>query len=203
MLDIAIIAGSTRPGRHARVVADWLLEVTRERGDARFEIVDLADHDLPLLDEALPPSAGQYSQPHTRAWAATIEPFDGFVFVTPEYNRAPPAALKNAIDFLYAEWHDKAAGFVAYGSHGGTRAVEQLRLIMGELQIADVRDQVALSLFDDFVDFTALDPRPSQTRAAHAMLDQVVAWSQAMKDVRLGREAARDVETRPVVAAAS
>lgn len=200
MLDIAIIAGSTRPGRQARVVADWLLGVAHERGDAHFEIVDLADHDLPLLDEALPPSAGQYTQPHTRAWAATIERFDGFVFVTPEYNRAPPAALKNAIDFLYAEWHDKAAGFVAYGSHGGTRAVEHLRLIMGELQIADVRDQVALSLFDDFVDFTVLDPRPLQTRAAHAMLDQVVAWGEAMRDVRLGRAAARDVEMHPAAA---
>ena len=203
MLNIAIVAGSTRPGRHARIVADWLLGIARERGDAHFELVDLADHDLPLLDEALPPSAGQYTQPHTRAWAATIERFDGFVFVTPEYNRAPPAALKNAIDFLYAEWHNKAAGFVAYGSHGGTRAVEHLRLIMGELQIADVRDQVALSLFDDFVDFTVLDPRPLQTRAAHTMLDQVVAWSEAMKDVRLGRGAAGDVEEHPTAAIAS
>ena len=203
MLDIAIIAGSTRPGRQARVVADWLLGLARERGDARFEIVDLADHDLPLLDEALPPSAGQYTQPHTRAWAATIERFDGFVFVTPEYNRAPSAALKNAIDFLYAEWHNKAAGFVAYGSHGGTRAVEHLRLIMGELQIADVRDQVALSLFDDFVDFTVLDPRPLQARGAQAMLDQVVAWSQAMKDVRLGRGAARDIDMQATAAVAS
>ena len=203
MLDIAIIAGSTRPGRQARVVADWLIGLARERGDARFEIVDLADHDLPLLDEALPPSAGQYTQPHTRAWAATIERFDGFVFVTPEYNRAPSAALKNAIDFLYAEWHNKAAGFVAYGSHGGTRAVEHLRLIMGELQIADVRDQVALSLFHDFVDFTVLDPRPLQARGAHAMLDQVVAWSQAMRDVRLGRGAARDIDIQATAAVAS
>ena len=200
MLDIAIIAGSTRPGRRARVVADWLLEVARERDDAHFEIVDLADHDLPLLDEALPPSAGQYTQPHTRTWAATIERFDGFVFVTPEYNRAPSAALKNAIDFLYAEWHDKAAGFVAYGSHGGTRAVEHLRLIMGELQIADVRDQVALSLFDDFVDFSVLDPRPLQTRTAHAMLGQVVAWSDAPKEIRLRRAATRDVAMQPSAA---
>ena len=203
MLNIAIIAGSTRPGRQARVVADWLLAVARERGDAHFEIVDLADHDLPLLDEALPPSAGQYTQPHTRVWAATIERFDGFVFVTPEYNRAPSAALKNAIDFLYAEWHNKAAGFVAYGSNGGTRAVEHLRLIMGELQVADVRDQVALSLFDDFVDFTVLDPRPLQTRAAHAMLDQVVAWSQAMTDVRRGRGAGSDADMHPTAAIAS
>ncbi len=183
-LRVAIIAGSTRPGRRSRVVADWLLEAARGRGDAHFEIVDLVDHDLPLLDEALPPSAGQYTQPHTQAWAATIERFDGFVFVTPEYNRAPSAALKNAIDFLYAEWNNKAAGFVSYGSAGGTRAVEQLRQVVGELQIADVRAQVGLSLMTDFENWSTFNPAPHHENSVDAMLDQLVSWSEALQSVR-------------------
>ena len=92
----------------------------------------------------------QYSKPHTKAWAAKIATFDAFVFVTPEYNHSTSGALKNAIDFLYREWNDKAAGFVGYGGAGGTRAVEHLRLIMGEIKVADVRAQVALSMHDRF-----------------------------------------------------
>jgi NAD(P)H-dependent FMN reductase len=91
-----------------------------------------------------PPSLGQYTKPHTLAWAEKIASFDGYVFVTPEYNHSTSGALKNAIDFLYREWNNKAAGFVSYGSVGGTRAVEHLRLVMAELQIATVRAQVAL-----------------------------------------------------------
>src|SRR6185503_3412075 len=109
-------------------------------------------------DEPVPPSMGQYSQPHTHAWAQKIESFDGFVFVTPEYNHSTSGALKNAIDFLYAEWNNKAAGFVSYGSVGGARAAEHLRLVMGELQVADVRAQVALSLYTDFKDFSQFMP---------------------------------------------
>ena len=190
MIRIAIIAGSTRPGRKAGAVAEWVLDVARDRHDADFEIVDLAAHPLPLLDEPLPPSAGRYEHAHTRAWSERIAAFDGYAFVTPEYNRSTSGALKNAIDFLHAEWGDKAAGFVGYGSQGGTRAVEHLRLMMGELRVATVRDQVALSVFDDFADFTELRPRPRQRAAAEAMLDQLVAWSGALKSLREAREPA-------------
>ncbi len=110
--------------------------------------------------------------------------YDGYVFVTPEYNHSTSGALKNAIDFLYGEWNNKAAGFVSYGSAGGTRAVEHLRLIMGELQVADVRAQVALSLFTDFENFRAFTPAPQQEDSVNAMLDQVVAWSGALKGLR-------------------
>ena len=142
MIKIAIIVGSTRPGRKAPAVAQWVYDAASQRTDASFEIVDLLAYDLPLLDEPMPPAMGKYTKPHTMAWSAKIAAFDGYVFVTPEYNHGPSGALKNAIDFLYREWNNKAAGFVAYGSAGGTRAVEQLRLIMAELQIADVRGQV-------------------------------------------------------------
>ena len=121
MLKIAIIIGSTRPGRKAEDVARWVYDIAAKRSDASFEIVDIAAYNLPLLDEPIPPSMNQYEKPHTVVWAAKIATFDAFVFVTPEYNHSTSGALKNAIDFLFREWNDKAAGFVGYGSAGGVR----------------------------------------------------------------------------------
>src|SRR4030095_1786910 len=141
MLRIAIIPGSTRPGRSGEAVAKWVHEIAKKRTDAEFELVDIKDFNLPLLDEPVPPIMGQYSKQHTQAWAAKIGSFDGYVFVTPEYNHGVPGSLKNAIDFLFREWNDKAAGFVSYGGAGGARAVEQLRLGLGEGQMATVRRQ--------------------------------------------------------------
>src|SRR3989442_15786683 len=122
-LRIAIILGSTRPGRNGEAVAKWVYEIAKKRSDAEFELVDIKDFNLPLLDEPVPPSMGQYSKPHTKAWAAKIGSFDGYVFVTPEDNHGISGALKNAIDFLFAEWNNKAAGFVSYGGGGRGRAV--------------------------------------------------------------------------------
>lgn len=198
MTRIAVIVGSTRPGRRAGAVAQWVHEVARRHpavtaGDVIIEIVDLADYDLPLLDEPVPAMFGAYRNTHTQRWAATIASFDGFVFVTPEYNHSIPAALKNAIDFLFAEWNDKAAGFVSYGVHGGTRAVEHLRLTMAELKVADVRSQVVLPMFTDF-QFSNLDdptdpgvvaPGPHQEPTLMAMLDEILAWSGALNSLRV------------------
>jgi NAD(P)H-dependent FMN reductase len=185
MIKVGIIVGSTRPGRHASAVASWVLENAKKRADAQFEIVDIADFKLPMLDEPIPPSQGKYSQPHTRAWSQKIASFDAYVFVTPEYNHAPSGALKNAIDFVYGEWNNKSAGFVAYGaSSNGSRAVEHLRQIMGELQVADVRAQVLLSLYTDFENFTTFKPNPMHEAKLALMLDQVVAWGGALKNLR-------------------
>lgn len=184
MLKIAIIVGSTRPGRKAEAVARWVHGLTAARGDAQYDVVDLADFDLPLLDESVPAMMGQYAHEHTRRWAATIAGYDGFVFVTPEYNHSTSGALKNALDFLGAEWANKAAGFVGYGSVGGARAVEHLRQIVGELQIADVRAAVALSLYTDFENFTTFKPAPLHEGSVTAMLDQLVAWSGALATLR-------------------
>jgi NAD(P)H-dependent FMN reductase len=184
MLKIAIILGSTRPGRVGEAVAKWVYEIAKKRDDAEYEFIDVKDSNLPLLDEAVPPSQGKYSQPHTKAWAAKIDMFDAFIFVTAEYNHGIPGALKNAIDFLYKEWNNKAAGFVSYGSAGGARAVEQLRLVMAELQIADVRAQVMLSLFTDFENFSVFKPTAFQAKLVDTMLDQVVAWGTALKTLR-------------------
>ena len=184
MIKIGIIIGSTRPGRLGEQVGKWVYEVAKKRADAQFELIDLAEVNLPLLDEPTPPSYGEYSKPHTKAWAARIAPLDAFVFVTPEYNHSTSGALKNAIDFLYAEWNNKVAGFVGYGSAGGTRAVEHLRLIMAELMVATVRKQVMFSLFNDFENFKTFKPGPRAEGSVNEMLDQVITWGGALKTVR-------------------
>ena len=184
MIRIGVIVGSTRPGRKALDVANWVMEIASLRADAAYELVDIQEFKLPLLDEPVPPSMGQYSKPHTIAWAAKIASYDGFVFVTPEYNHGTSGALKNALDFLFAEWNNKAAGFVGYGSAGGARAIESLRLVMGELKIADVRAHVMLSLFSDFENYTTFKPGQHHEKSVTAMLDEVVAWSAALKPMR-------------------
>jgi NAD(P)H-dependent FMN reductase len=186
MLKVGIIAGSTRPGRKAAAVAKWVHDILKSRNDAEFEIVDIEDYKLPLLDEPVPPSRHQYSKPHTKAWSEKIGSLDAFIFVTPEYNHATSGALKNAIDFLFQEWNNKAAGFVSYGGSGGVRAVENLRLVMGEVKVADVRAQVALSLYTDFENFTTFKPHEKHDKSVHAMADEVIAWGGALKGVRDG-----------------
>lgn len=184
MIKVAIIIGSTRPGRNGEAVGRWVYELARKRSDMEFELIDLADVDLPLLDEPVPPSLHQYSKTHTKEWATTIGSFDAFVFVTPEYNHGIPGALKNAIDFLYAEWNNKVAGFVSYGSALGARAVEHLRLVMAELQVATVREQVLLSLYTDFKNMAEFTPAALHEEKLNAMLDQLVSWGGAFRQIR-------------------
>jgi NAD(P)H-dependent FMN reductase len=187
MLKIGIIAGSTRPGRKAAVIAKWVHDLVKSRSDAAFEVVDIEHYKLPLLDEPMPPLMRNYTKDHTKAWSAKIDSLDAFIFVTPEYNHATSAALKNAIDFLFHEWNDKAAGFVGYGGFGGIRAVENLRLVMGELKVADVRAQVALSIRTDFENFTSFKPHEQHQKTLHTMVDEVIAWGGALKTVRQPR----------------
>ncbi|MEK3913284.1 NADPH-dependent FMN reductase [Paenibacillus sp. FSL H7-0331] len=185
MLKIAIIIGSTRPGRRGEAIARWVHEIAQKRNDAVYELVDIAAFNLPLYDEPNPPVLSRYTKPHTLAWSEAIKSFDGFVFVTPEYNHAIPGALKNAIDYLFNEWKDKAAGIVSYGGGtGGARAAENLRLILGELHVADVRAQVTLSVFTDFENYSILKPAPHQEAAVNTLFDQVIAWSGALKVLR-------------------
>jgi NAD(P)H-dependent FMN reductase len=186
MTKIGIILGSTRPGRNGEAVATWVRDVASKRTDAEFELIDLLDYKLPHLDEALPPAMGQYSNPHTIEWAEKIRSYDGFVMVTPEYNHSTSAVLKNAIDYLYAEWNNKAAAFVSYGSVGGARAVEHLRAVASELQIAHVRQQLAFSLAGDFENFSTFRPGPQHAALAQTMFDQLESWTGAMRSVREG-----------------
>jgi NAD(P)H-dependent FMN reductase len=186
-IKIGIIIGSTRPGRKAPTVARWVLEHASERDDAHYELVDIADYDLPLFDETGVPSfGGSYEKSHTNAWASKISEFDGFIFVTPEYNHSVPGALKNAVDFINREWNNKAAAFVSYGgSAGGARAIEHLRLILAELQVATVRTNIVLPFASEFspglAEFT---PGDYQLPFLTQMLDQLNAWSRVLQPLR-------------------
>ncbi|WP_104087688.1 NADPH-dependent FMN reductase [Cryobacterium sp. N19] len=184
-MKIGIIVGSTRPGRRSILVAKWVKAIADSRQEHDFILLDLLDYDLPHLNEEIPAAMGHpYGHGHTRAWSESVASCDGFIIVTPEYNHSIPGVLKDALDYLFSEWHNKAIGFVGYGLLGGSRAVEHLRTISAELMLADVRAQVALSLFIDFVDMKLLNPGDHHVATANQMLDQLLSWSSALRQLR-------------------
>ncbi|MGE7825574.1 NADPH-dependent FMN reductase [Paenibacillus sp. NPDC093718] len=176
-LKIGIIIGSTRPGRVSPQVGKWIKSIGDQRGDACYEIVDIADYNLPFFGDP----AGERQ---VKAWANKIASLDGFVIVTAEYNHSITAALKNALDSARVEWYNKAAGIVSYGSSGGTRAAEHLRGILAELQVADVRTHPALNLFTDFENYTTFKPAVLHHSHVNGMMDQVISWSTALQSLR-------------------
>ncbi len=178
MLKIGIILGSTREGRLSPQVGNWVKELADKRGDAQYEIIDIAEFKLPLLGEAGGDASG------AAAWSSRVADCDGFVFIVQEYNHSITGALKNALDYLRVEWNNKAAGIVSYGSVGGARAAEHLRGILGELLVADVRVHPALSLFTDFENGTDFKPAAVQADSVNQMLDQVIPWATALKTIR-------------------
>lgn len=186
-LRIAVILGSTRPGRNGEAVAKWVLEQTAGR-DAQYDLIDLADHRLPLLEETKPPSFGQYQGEHTKKWAQTIAKYDGFIMVTPEYNHSTSGVLKNALDHIYAEWNDKAVAFVGYGVLGAARAIEHLRGIAGELQLADVRAQLSFLFSADFENYSVFQPSERQADAAQMMFGQLERWALALRALRIPQD---------------
>ncbi|MEJ2889808.1 NADPH-dependent FMN reductase [Actinomycetospora aeridis] len=186
MTRIAVVVGSTRPNRLAPAVARWVLGVAATRPGAVHELLDVADFDLPLYDEPWPAMVGSYEGAHTRRWADAVASYDGFVVVTGEYNHGPPAALKNALDYLYAEWNDKPIGFVGFGGAGGARAVEQLRLNSIELRMAPVAASVGLVSATDFASHTEIAPTAGRDAQVHTLLDQVETWARALASVRGG-----------------
>src|SRR4051794_9915554 len=151
-LNIGIILGSTRQGRVSPQVGEWVKGIADKRGDANYEIVDIADFNLPFLGTT------DGSEPGIASWNEKLNSLDGFIFITQEYNHSITGALKNALDLAREAWNNKAAGIVSYGSVGGARAAEHLRGILGELAIADVRTHPALSLFTDFENGQTLKP---------------------------------------------
>ncbi|MBS4210234.1 NADPH-dependent FMN reductase [Bacillus sp. FJAT-50079] len=177
-LNIGIILGSTRQGRVSPQVGEWVKDIAEKRGDAHYEMVDIADFNLPFLGTT------DGTEPGIVDWNKKLSDLDGFVFIVQEYNHSITGALKNALDFAREPWNDKAAGIVSYGSTGGARAAEHLRGICGELKIADVRTHPTLSLFTDFENGTDFKPQALHLDNVNAMLDEVVAWSGALKTVR-------------------
>ncbi|MFU8945162.1 NADPH-dependent FMN reductase [Mycetocola zhadangensis] len=184
MTKIAIVTGSTRPGRINLGVAEWVLAQAQLRSDAEFELVDIAAYNLPILDEGYPAAYQNYSNDHTKVWSEKIAEFDGFIFVTGEYNHSVTPALANALSYLNAEFANKAAGIVGYGSASGVRAVEHLRGILSELQIAHVQKTGMFSLFTDFENFSTFAPTELSAATVAPMLDQLVVWAKAMETVR-------------------
>lgn len=176
-LNIGIILGSTRQGRLSPQVGEWVKKIADARGDANYEIIDIADYKLPLLGEA-------DATEQATAWNTKLDTLDGFVFIVQEYNHSISASLKNALDYAREAWNNKAAGIVSYGSVGGARAAEHLRGILGELSVADVRVHPALSLFTDFENGTVFKPAELHLTNLNGMLDQVLAWSGALKTLR-------------------
>ncbi|QKY71034.1 NADPH-dependent FMN reductase [Lentibacillus sp. CBA3610] len=190
MLNIGIILGSVREGRNAEAVTNWIHDFAAKRNDdAAYEVVDLADYPLPMLGASLPEAQQAEAESAIQAWSEKMASFDGYIVVAPEYNHAVGGALKNALDHLKPEVANKAAGLVGYGSLGGTRAHENLRLIFGELQVADVQTAVTFSLMTDFENFSVFKPADYHADNANKMLDQVIAWSGALKQVRENAEA--------------
>ena len=177
-LNIGIILGSTREGRLSPQVGEWVKTQADKRGDANYEIVDIAEFKLPFLGTT------DGTEPGIAAWNEKLASLDGFVFIVQEYNHSITGALKNALDFAREAWNNKAAGIVSYGSVGGARAAEHLRGILGELAVADVRTHPALSLFTDFENGQTFKPAEMQEETVGQLLDQVVSWSTALKSVR-------------------
>jgi len=186
---IAIILGSTRPGRFGAQVADWVMAQAAGRDDAEYELVDLADYGLVLLDEPTVPGAAkrQYDNPNTRRWSAKIDEFDGYVFVTPEYNHGVPAALKNAFDVLYPDWVHKGAALVSYGADGGVRAVEHWRTILANAQMHVVRGQVSFSTMlevEQREDGDVFAPAERRTKELGNVLRQLTRLTDATASLR-------------------
>ena len=177
-LNIGIILGSTRQGRVSPQVGEWVKGIADKRGDANYEIVDIADFNLPFLGTT------DGSEPGIAQWNTKLAELDGFVFIVQEYNHSITGALKNAIDFAREAWYNKAAGIVSYGSTGGARAAEHLRGILAEQKVADVRTHPTLSLFTDFENGSVFKPAELHLTNVNAMLDEVNQWSGALKTIR-------------------
>lgn len=186
MPHIKIIAGSVRPGRFNTQPANWIYELASKRPNAKFTLVDIAQLNLPFLDEPKSPKAREYTKEHTRNWSEIIEEADGFIFVTPEYNHSVSPALKNALDFLYHEWSYKPASFISYGAEaGGARSVEHLRAVCGELKMYDLREQLIIPNYWDNLDEKGnFKFNEAHEKAAERILDELLFWAAKMKEAR-------------------
>ncbi len=184
---IGIIIGSARQGRFGEKPARWIHDIATQRSDLAFELIDLRDHPLPFFDEPMSPAWAPVKNEAALRWGEKLATLDGLIVVTPEYNHGPSAVLKNAFDYAYKEFIRKPIGFVGYGGVGAARAIEQLRLVATELQMAPVRNSVHIGMveflgiwqkgksFDDF---------PHLAQAATGLLDDMAWWAKALKTAR-------------------
>ena len=180
---LQVVIASTRPGRVGATVAQWVHDRASQRDDLTVELVDLAEVNLPLLDEPNHPRKQRYVHEHTKQWSATVSRADAFVFVMPEYNHGFNAALKNALDYLYVEWGDKPAGFASYGGvAGGTRAVQLLKPVVTALKMVPVLEAVNIPFVHKLVEDDVLRATEQMNGAADAMLDAIAGWTQNLRE---------------------
>lgn len=186
-LKVGIVLGSTRESRFADKPAQWLLDIARSTAGAQFELLDIREFELPFFAEAGSPMHVAPIEPAARRWGEALDRFDAFIIVCGEYNHGPPAALKNALDYAYAEYVRKPVGFVGYGGLGAARAIEQLRLVCVELQMAPVRNAVHISL-EPFLAVwkqgASLSDFPHLVQSAQALLADILWWGNALKAAR-------------------
>lgn len=182
---LKIVLASTRPGRAGEPVARWIETIAREHDGFEVELIDLAEVNLPFVDEPMHPIMRQYTQQHTRDWSARIEPADAFVFVTPEYNYGFCAPLKNALDFLFLEWRYKPVGVVSYGGvSGGTRGVQMLKQVLDGLRLSPIGPNVYIPFVQELIADGALAPNDVMDRSAVEMLDELQRIEQALRPLR-------------------
>lgn len=186
MSHLQVIVASTRKGRSGLAVAQWFLERAKHHGKFETEVIDLQTVNLPLLDEPNHPRLRQYQHAHTRAWSASVNRADAYVFVTPEYNFGPPPALINALDYVYMEWNYKPAGFVSYGGiSGGTRSVQMIKQIVTTLKIMPMVEAVNVPFFSKLMDAGVFKGGETYDKAATAMLDELLRWTDALRGLRI------------------
>lgn len=183
---LAVIVASTRPGRIAPAVAEWFVRAAREHGGFEVDLVDLAEVDLPFLDEPNHPRMRQYTKQHTKDWSALVDSADAFVIVTPEYNYSLTAPLKNALDYLFWEWQHKPVGFVSYGGlSGGTRAIQTIKHVVTTLKMVPLVESVAMPFFaQHFSQEGLFEPNESIRGSATTMLDELARMAGALKPLR-------------------
>lgn len=187
-MKLLVVIASTRPGRVGKPVADWFVDQARAHSGFDVELADLAELALPLLDEPGHPRFGNYIHDHTRTWSALVAGADAVVFVMPEYNHSFNAALKNAIDYLHAEWAYKPVGFVSYGGmSGGIRAVAAIRQVVTTLRMVPVTDAVAIPMVTSMVSDDGFQPTDVVSNSAKVMLDELVKVAEALHPLHADR----------------
>lgn len=184
---LQVITAATRQGRKGPAVSDWFMKRAAAHDRFRLEAIDLAAVNLPLLDEPAHPRFRQYEHTHTKEWSATISRADAYVFVTPEYDYGPPAALLNALQTLFHEWAYKPAGFVSYGgASGGMRSAHIAKLTLVTVKMMPMFESVAIPFFTEYLDRETgvFAPPPVQDAAVVTMLDELHRWTGALRTLR-------------------
>jgi NAD(P)H-dependent FMN reductase len=183
-MHLQVILGSIREGRRSAPIAQWAFERASKRPGVTVELIDLKTWNLPMFDLAKFPSEGNYEDPLQQRWAETIARADAYLFIVAEYNHGITAALKNALDYLYAEWNRKPASFIAFGNAEGARAVQQLKLVLNELEIAPLPTAVHLRGVAKKVATGVFQPEEAEEKRFDVMFQELVWWTNALSAAR-------------------